>query len=171
MSADLLQLVTDTLAFLGRDLQKKNQPVSQKPVILPPKQSMPLQPKEATPPPPAQLKKELSPLLDKIKKHLPQLHLVPTTPVMRRVAIVVANPEDIPFLSNLKNAIEKFHCPVKMLEKDVENWEQFELVISQRDLPAKRKILLESIATYQNNTEQKKLLWSTICQHLSPKSS
>lgn len=170
MSADLYQLVSDTLSFLRQDLKVAiQQPV--KPVVLPPVKVAVPEPKPIPAVAPTVLKKELPSLIDKIKKHLPHLQLIGVIPAMRCVAIVVANQEDIPFLKNLKIAIEKHHCPVKMLQNDVENWDQFELVISQREVAAKRKILLESIATYQNNTEQKKLLWSQICTHLSPKSS
>ncbi len=174
MNADLVQLVSDTLSFLRQDLKVTPTPPPVKPVIIRAKASASAPvpaPKQPPSPVAAAPKKELPSLLDKIRKHLPHLQLIPAIPVLRCVAIVVANQEDLPFLKNLKNAIEKHHCPVKMIQGDVENWDQFELVISQREVPAKRKILLESIATYQNNTEQKKLLWSTICNHLSPKSS
>ena len=91
---------------------------------------------------------------------------------MRQVALVLFSQEDLPFLKNLKSAIEKHHCPVKLIHGDQKvDWDSFELVITQKDVGAKRQIVLASIASYQNNTEQKKSLWSKICSHLSPKSS
>ena len=91
---------------------------------------------------------------------------------MRQVALVSFFPEDLPFLKNLKSAIEKHHCPVKLIQGEQKiNWDFFELVVTQKDVGAKKQIVLASIATYQNNTEQKKVLWSSICNHLSSKSS
>ena len=172
MNSELSQLVSDTLSFLRQDYNVIATPRPVKPIALPPKAAAPT-PKPSSPPPaaPPAPKKELPSLFEKIRKHLPHLQLIQTTPKMRCVAIVVVNQEDLPFLKNLRNAIEKHHCPVKMIQGNIENWDQFELVISQCDVAANRKILLESIATYQNNTEQKKLLWSQICSHLLPKSS
>lgn len=166
MSSDLLKLVSDTLSFIREDnLVIVTAPVPKKPVVV-----VAPTPKPEPAPIPTP-KQELPSLLSKIQKHLPQLKLIQTIPSMRQVALVAFNKEDLPFLNNLKSAIEKHHCPVKLIEGQGKDWDQFVLVISQRDVGAKRQIVLESIATYQNNTEQKKLLWSSICNLLLLKSS
>lgn len=171
MSSDLLRLVSDTLSLFKEDTKwiapapKKPEIVKAAPTPTPP----PQQPKE---PPPQVPKKELPSIIGKIQKHLPHLQLIQTIPSMRQVALVVFFPEDLPFLNNLKSAIEKHHCPVKLIQSEQKlNWDAFTLVIAQKDVGAKKQIVLASIATYQNNTEQKKVLWSSICNHLSSKSS
>lgn len=172
MSSDLLKLVSDTLSFIREDNHIiVTAPIPKKPVVVaaPPK-PVSVAPLPKPEPAPTQ-KQELPSLLAKIQKHLPHLKLIQTIPAMRQVALVVFNKEDLPFLNNLKNAIEKHHCPVKLIESPDKDWDQYVLVITQKDVRAKRQIVLESIATYQNNTEQKKLLWSSICNLLLLKSS
>lgn len=167
---NLLHLVSDTLSFIREDnLVIVTPPVPKKPVVVvTPSKPAPI---AIVPKPEPSLPKELPSLLIKIQKHLPHLKLIDTIPAMRQVALVVFHKEDLPFLKNLKSAIEKHHCKVLLIEGHVMDWEQFVLVITQKDVGAKRQIVLASIATYQNNTEQKKLLWSSICNHLLPKSS
>lgn len=167
---DLHRLVSDTLLFLKEDTNwvapepKKVEIVRAPP---PPQQ----QTKEPLPVPAPIQQKQTPSILSKIQKHLPHLQLIETIPTMRQVALVVFFPEDLHFLKNLKSAIEKHHCPVKLIQGETLNWNAFELVITQKDVGAKKQIVLASIATYQNNTEQKKVLWSSICNHLSSKSS
>lgn len=176
MSADLLQLVTDTLAFIRED--------GPAPSFVPAKQALPKPPvsekiekpqPKATPQVTPSPVKQSSSLFEKIQKHLPHLKLIQEIPPMKQVALVVFNKEDLPFLKTLKRAIQTRFCPVKWIDgsksDQIANWDQFELVLSQKQVPAQRQIVLASIATYQNNTEQKKLLWSTLCHYLSPKSS
>jgi hypothetical protein len=173
MSSDLLRLVSDTLSLFREDtkwIAPAPTPVPKKPEIV---QAAPTPPPQQPKEPPQQVpKKEIPSIISKIQKHLPHLQLLQTIPLMKQVALVSFFPEDLPFLKNLKSAIEKHHCPVKLIQGEQKlNWDAFTLVIAQKDVGAKKQIVLASIATYQNNTEQKKVLWSSICNHLSSKSS
>lgn len=121
-------------------------------------------------------KKESSTFLDKIQKHLPHFRLIKETPQRKQVAILVFEEKDLPFLKNLAKAIHERFIPVKLIDGqkiDLEKktWENFELILSNKEVNAPRKILLEPIEMYTKNPEMKKLLWSKICHFLSPKSS
>lgn len=174
MNTDLLKLVSDTLLFIKEETYrttlapKKTIALPAKPAAQP--QPQPTPPLSSSPAPPP--KKDPPSIFCKIQKHLPHLRLVQTIPAMRQVALVYFSQEDLPFFKNLKTAIEKHHCPVKLIHGEQKlSLDIFELVITQRDIGAKRQIVLASIASYQNNTEQKKILWSQICSQLLPKSS
>jgi len=189
MQKQLHDLVKDTLIYLeeeGKPLPKKSIPTltqkleTPKPAITPP--NKPLPPKQ----PPTSEKKD--PLFSMITKHLPHMQLKKEIPEMQKaekIAIVITNQEDLPFIKKLASAIQNRLSPVSIVDGeklDRENtWEKWfqgqniSLIITQKDplptfLQEKKQILLAPISTYENNTEQKKELWTQICQRL-PKSS
>lgn len=186
MQSELLQLVSDTLSFLDVDTRAyQDKPVPSRPVKVEPKKAAPPPPQPQSHTPPklgsSPLQKQAPPKQDTplifstIQKHLPHIRLVEKIPQMHQVALIVFEKDDLLFLKNLAKAIQDRICPVKLLDGEkldrIKDWDIFTLVISQRELPVNQKIILAPITTYQNNVEEKKMLWSTICQHLLPKSS
>ncbi len=174
MNRELLQLVSDTLTHI-----KETSFISLPPPVIaespPPKPLQSQEPKAIVKVPAPQKPPPQILIYDKIKKHLPHIKLIQEIPKPYQVAVVAFHQGDLAFLKNLAKAIQEHFCTVKLLDgnkiSSSEDWKQFHLVITQKKLVADKQILLETIATYQNNTQQKKLLWSTICQHLSPKLS
>jgi len=140
-----------------------------------------------SPPPLPEAKKLAEPApsnLSLLEKHLPHVKLKNTPPPAPSsgVAILVENKEGLPFLKNLASAIQSRFCKVKLIDVNVldqkQSWQTtfegnpYSLILSQRKqlpefLPKERVILLASIETYQNNTESKKALWSSLCQKLT----
>jgi hypothetical protein len=162
MQSEFQHLVSDTLAFLkqeGHPLEKK------KPS---PKAPKPQEVKKSVSSPP-------SLLLDKIETHLPQMRLIKELPKNKQVAIIVHQMEELPFLKKLAKAIEAKLCPVKLLKGESlspsRSLEAFTLILSSKEIPSTPTFLLAPFSTYESDPEEKKKLWSQLCQHLSPKSS
>lgn len=170
MNSELQELVTDTLTYLrqeGHLCLKKPVPTIPAPKARPVLQQEP--PKGKTTP------QVNSSIHEAIRKHLPHIRLEEKIPQENFVTIVVFEKENLPFLKNLALAIQNRFCKVKLLDGTLEKTQAqlhgAKLVISQRELPQKADIVLDSISLYENNTEQKKQLWSLICKKLSPLSS
>jgi len=174
------QLIQDTLAFLKQEgIIPKNAPVSRK--TLPPPKKIPKTLLKMTEPSFAPAKKGLektpvpkreSPLLlDSIRKHLPHIPLVETTPQMQTVAILFEDEEQLPLLTNLKNAIEERFCPCTILSKETRDIHSYYCLLTSQDRGHPRQILLAKASYYRDNLEEKRALWKQICQILSPKSS
>ena len=123
-----------------------------------------------------------------VKKHLPHIELIkeiPLPPLEKGIAILLFHQEDLPFIKKLANAIQTRLCPVKIfdgqkLEKE-KSWETLlsdkgiSLLLTQREeLPAPLsslpKIVLAQATTYQNNPQEKKMLWKTLCQQVPQQS-
>lgn len=194
MSPSRKKLIADTLRYL------KEQPFFEAPLAwqttasvtpAPPKPAPPKLPPapkppiKATPTPIAQESK--APNLSLLEKHLPHIKIkqAPLTPPTE-VVILATRKEDLPFLQGLAQAIQARFCKVRLLDTHVldaqKSWDTLFasasswLILSQRTdlppcVPPERVILLASIETYQNNTQIKQALWSSLCQSLStPKS-
>lgn len=179
MNDDWQKLVDDTISYIkaeGLIPEKKPQEAPIEP--LPPKRPKPI-PKPERPPPPQpqpaiperkpQPLPSSDPIKGKIEKHLPHIRLIDEPPKQNRVAIIYESKDAIPFLTNLKNAIAQRFCPVDLTEKL--DSKTYILILTQKDLGHSQQILLAPLSTYQENIEEKKMLWTQICQTLSPKSS
>lgn len=109
-----------------------------------------------------------------IQKHLPHMQLIKEIPQPALVAIFVLDEKELPFFKNLAKAIQNRFCPVKILSsKHTGNLQDFALIISPKNIPTiseKKQLLIASPKVYESNSHEKKLLWSQICQRLSPKS-
>lgn len=123
---------------------------------------------------PASVKKNPPLLFETIQKHLPHIKLTEKIPEPKSVALLLKE-DNHPFFHNLAKAIEDRFCPVEI--RDLENThslESFSLVLTQEIVakyPQDKQILIAKRGNYENNMQEKKLLWSQICKHLSPKSS
>lgn len=191
MKKEFLQIVQDTISFYRAEyeLPLLAPPLKVAPPSIPKKEPV----KVVTPAPPPEIKqvsKEAErnikePIFSLIEKHLPHIHLLKEPPFMAKspqVAILVESKEDLPFLKNLAQAIQSRSCHVKLVSMEKltqdNSWEtffkanDFSLILSQSNqLPPfillKKPIILAPIATYQNNTESKKELWSFLCQKIA----
>lgn len=176
---DLKVLVSDTLLFL-----KQEGWLSDKPISVPPMQNVVSVPKQKKMEPQAVSKEKRQPDFEKkspplpfahIKKHLPHLVLIEKIPAPLHVAIIVSEESDVPFFKKLAKAIEDYFCPTTLLRKGEKiGSDSFSLVLTPEkieQISEKKQILLANREVYENNTQEKKNLWSQICLHLSPKSS
>lgn len=177
-------LVSDTLLFARQNewiVEKKSTeppPVSALPkhILKEKVEAKTPPPKKEEPTPKNPPQKHVPPLLfDTIRKHLPHIQLIDTFPEIQSVAILVKDESDLPFFKNLAKAIEQRFCPVTLLKQENNNHlDRFFLILTQdiiAHLPEGKQILLAKREVYENNTSEKKLLWSQICKRLSPKSS
>ncbi len=179
MNDPVRALIRDTCSYLKQEghLKGKKTPppppkkeAIQKPVVKPPPIPPPMPiPEPSLPPLP---KEENTTFFATIQKHLPHLRLIKDVPQMGKVAIVYEREEDHPFLQKLGKAIESRFFPVEIHRSLPHS--SYLLVITQKEsesIELHKQIVLEPIASYENNTEEKKQLWSTICHRLSQKSS
>ena len=173
------KLTNDTLTYLKQEgliptrAAAQEKPLAKKPLPKP-------IPKRVEPPPPppkkasttAPVPKKESPLLvDAIRKHLPHIPIVETIPHVQTLAILFEDEEELPFLANLKNAIEERFCPCTIAPYEAQEIESFSILLTPRDRGHPKQILLAKAAAYRDNIEEKRALWTQICQILSPKSS
>lgn len=177
MKKILQELVSDTLVFIRQEelfperKKKAPTPIPQKKIA---KERVEReQPKRAKLSPPAQTKKP--PLLfETIQKHLPHIKLTEKIPEAKSVLILLKEDDDLRFFQNLAKAIEDRFCPVTIRNLGNSNpLASFTLILTQETvthLPQEKQILIAKREKYENNTLEKKLLWSKICEHLSPKS-
>lgn len=173
------KLISDTLAFLKQEgllPQKRVElaplpPVNiqkvERPKVEAPKVSAPV-PKVAPPKIPV---KKAPHLKEAIAKHLPHIQLLDTVAQMQEVAILIEEEGELPFFQNLKKAIESRFCPVSIFKGDAKLNRPFTLILTRKDRKEPEQILLQPPETYQNNLDEKKALWSTLCLKLSSKSS
>ncbi|NGX39234.1 MAG: hypothetical protein KR126chlam1_00557 [Chlamydiae bacterium] len=191
-------LVSDTLALIKekipviktKEIPKLSLPLPKiEPVKAPVAREEPPPPlieKPSLPPKPSTEKNE--PIFAMVKKHLPHIKLIeeiPLPPIQQGIAILLFHPEDLPFIKKLANAIQTHLCPVQIfdgekLEKE-NSWEKLQsderisLLLTQREeLPAPLsslpKIFLAQATTYQNNPQEKKMLWKALCQQVPQQS-
>lgn len=110
-------------------------------------------------------------LLKTIGKHLPHIALIEEPGLQQEVAIVYSNDEELPFWRKLKQAIETHFCPVSLYKKESELDREFTALLIRGDSRRPHHISLASPTLYEDNSSEKKALWSKICQKLSPRSS
>ncbi|MDN3506733.1 MAG: hypothetical protein P0S96_05845 [Simkaniaceae bacterium] len=148
------QLISDTIAYLRQEGYDTTRPPIKKE-----------EPVSVKPPPPPPVKQVPSPMnLASIQKHLPHIKLVQNIPTAKEVAIVVTDKEELPFLKNLARAIQNNLCSVKLLAKP-NNLESYTLVLAQEEIEG-LNILLKKSTDYENHPEEKKALWTQLCQLL-----
>lgn len=120
-----------------------------------------------------------SSMIDSIHTHLPHISLKKPILPKGRVAILVFEETDIPFLKNLAKAIQTHLCPVKLIHakrlKDP-NSLHFQFLIVQKSCSLTFSndmtlIVLDPIQEYEKNIQKKKELWISLCQKLKIKSS
>lgn len=181
MKSEVHKLVFDTLTYLkkeGHVLERKKilapVPIKPKPSSPPPRPQQVIEPVKKMPQPPKQeQKKEAGPIFDLIKKHLPHIELVEKIPSASKVAILVFDKSDLPFLKNLAKAIQERFCSVSLLDgqKISPPLEGYTLVLAQENEKFEANLFIKAASFYQNDPKEKKQLWTEICTLLSPKSS
>lgn len=165
------QLITDTITYLRQEGYLLKMPIIQGAPLPKPKPKP--KPKEAPRIEPIAFVQKQNPspmLFSAIQKHLPHIRLIQEIPRVREVAIVLSEEGELDFIKNIARAIQDHFCPVKILRKtSTANWQSFFLVLTQEkieEISKEKQILLAKAEHYENNTIEKKTLWSQICQSL-----
>ena len=180
LKTELKKLSQDLLTFLKEEGHLIEKKVFKETPLPPPKPKPMTRAPEPLPPAPALKPKqvprqETTPIFDQIKKHLPHVRLTQTIPSQKKVALVVYDKEDLPFLKNLAKAIQERFCPVSLIDgakvEEGKDWDLYTLVLSQKGGSVNADIFLEPSSVYTAKGELKKQLWNAICTRLSPKSS